>query len=260
MVEQTKEMRDLKFWIKFSIILGAISLLISLINNVVKETWAKNRDKVACIPADIHQSFPMVYRQTALNPVQNDAMMKTFVQDYVEITQNESIIDYHAQTISGKRYDDAFIKKGLYRAMEMSLGNERSLNMIRLANSTDVYTRLKKGQAGWVFLIDDILLFNGPQAHGGMMVNPAGFGYTLAVVRGSFQINYDQVKNGGSPKLWGYKEIHLLISQGVPTMDTKNNLINKYGLFIVWSNIQDIDISRKEEYDKRNFDFYLKQD
>lgn len=253
-------MQVLKVYIKLAIILGAVALLVALINNVVKANWAKSRDKVACVPADIHQSFPMVYRQTALNPVQNDAMMKTFVQEYVEITQNETIIDYHAQTISGKRYDDAFVKNNLYKAIEMSLGNERALNMNRLANSTDTYTRLKKGQAGWIFLIDDILLFNGPQAHAGMMVNPSGFGYTVAVIRGSFQINYDQVKHGGSPKLWGYKEIHLLISQGVPTMDTQNNSINRYGLFVVWSNVQDIDISRKEEYDKRNADFYLKQD
>lgn len=263
MVQETKEMRTLKSYIKMTIILGAIALVCSIIKNVVNERWAKSRDQVACVPADIYQSFPMVYHQTALNPVQNDAMMKTFVQEYINLTQNETIVDYHAQSISGKRYDDNFIKKSLTSAIEMSLGNERALNMVRLSNSTDVYNRLKKGQAGWVFLIDDLLLFNGPQAHNGQVPvgpNSAGFGYTLAVIRGSFQINYDQIKNPASPKLWGYKEIHLIISQGVITMDTKNNPVNKYGLFVTWSNIQDIDANRKEEYDARNADFYLKQD
>ena len=200
-------MRELKVYIKLSIILGAVALLFALIKNIVNDNWAKQRDKVACVPADIHQSFPMVYRQTAVNPVQNDAMMKTFVQEYVEITQNESIIDYHALSVSGKRYNDTLIKDNLAKAIEMSLNNERALNMNKLSLSTDMYNRIKKQEGGWVFLIDDILLFNGPQAHGGMMINPAGYGYTVAKVRGFFQINYDQVKHGSAPKLWGYKEM-----------------------------------------------------
>lgn len=260
MRNETKQMKTLKSYIKMCIILAVVALLFALVKNVVNEQWAKSRDKVACVPSDIYATFPMVYRQTALNPVQNDAMMKTFVQEYIEITQNESIIDYHAQAISGKRYDDSYIKKALQNAMEMSIGNEKALNMVRLVNSTEVYNRLKKEEAGWIFLIDDILLFNGPQAHGGSMYNPAGFGYTLAVIRGSFQITYDQIKKPSSPKLWGYKEIHLLITQGVPTMDTQNNQINKYGLFVVWSNVQDIDANRKEAYDMKDYNYYLKQD
>jgi len=259
-IQETRQIKDLRRYVRLSMLLAAFGFLLSIAKNVVNEKWAKGRDTVACVPADVQSAFPMVYRQTALNPVQNDAMMKTFVQEYIEMTQNESIIDYHAQTVSGNRYNDFYLKENLKKAIELSLGNEKALNQVKLVNSTDTYIRLKKEEAGWIFLIDDILLFNGPQSNGGSESKESiAKGYTYAVVRGQFQITYDQVKNPASPKLWGYKEIHLLIKQGLPTYDTQNNPINKYGLFVEWSASYDLEPNVKEEYDRRSFDYYLRK-
>lgn len=260
MIQETKQIKNLRVYVRMSMALAAVGFLFSIVKNVVNENWAKGRDTVACVPADVHAAFPMVYRQTALNPVQNDATVKTFVQEYIEYTQNESIIDYHEQTVTGKRYNDFFLKENLKKAIDMSVGNEKALNMVRLTNSADTYVRLKKEEAGWIFLIDDILLFNGTQSNGGQNIeNVDGKGYTYAVVRGQFQINYDTVKKPAPPKLWGYKEIHLLLKQGVPTYDTQNNPVNKYGLFVEWSAEYDLDPNTKDEYDKRPFDYYLKR-
>ena len=260
MNNETTEIRQMKRFMVAATIIAIFAFACSIVKNVVNERWAKSRDTVACVPADTDQAFPMVYHQTALNPVQNDAMMKSFVYEYVKLTQDEQIVDYHATTDTGKRYVEANLRDNLKKAIEMSLDNERALNIDKYAKSSEVYNRLIKGNWGWIFLVDDILLFNGPQAASGAPHSDAGFGYTYAVIRGQFQVTYDTVKKELPPELWGYKEIHLLISQGVPTMDTKNNYVNKYGLYVVWSNTYDIDANRKDIYQMRNSDHYLKQE
>lgn len=261
MNNETTQIKQMKRYVMAAVILAIISLISLIVTNTVKERWAKTRNRVACIPSDIEQTYPMVYHQTSSNPVQNDSMMKSFVYNYVKITQDEQIVNYHAKTDSGQRYVEANLRDNLKLAIEMSLDNERALNIVKYTKSNEVYNRLIKGNWGWVFLIDDILLFNGPQPKAIAKVDqPVAHGCTVAVVRGQFQVTYDTVKKELPPELWGYKEIQLLVCQGIPTMDTQNNFVNKYGLFVTWSNVEDIDANRKDIYQNRNYDHYLKQE
>lgn len=229
-----------------AIILGIIALSMSVVKNFVTERWLSQKNTVACIPADVENSHPIVYHQTASNPVQSDAYIKSFVAEYIRLTQNEQVVDYHRLT-NNQRYDKAQLSQAKWQAIEMSVGAERALNMSKYDQSNEVFKMLDQGNLGWVFLVDDILLFNGPNT-----------GTTLAVVRGEFQVTYDKVKVDLPPRLWGYREIHLLIQQGVPLEDSKGeNYINQFGLFVSWSNINILTPEQKEKMSDRNANYYL---
>ncbi len=225
--------------------IGILSLGLSVLKNVVTERWLAQKNKVACVPADVEHSHPLVYHQTASNPIQSDAYLKTFVEEYIRLTQNEQIVNYH-QLSQNKRYEKARLSQAKWQAIEMSTDMEKALNMQRYAESNEVFHELDKSNIGWVFLIDDILLFPAPNT-----------GATMVVVRGEYQITYDKVKVDLPPRLWGYKEIQLLLIQAPPSLDSKDQYLNKYGVYVSWSNITDLTPDQKERYSKRSRDFYL---
>lgn len=236
-----------------AILLGVVALVMSVVKNFVTEKYLSEKNMVACIPTDIENSFPMVYHQTAINPVQSDAQLKSFVAEYIKLTQNESVVDYH-KISSHQRYDKALLSQNKWRAIEMSAGAEKALNMDRYAKSNEIFKVLDQGNIGWVFLIDDILLFDAKET-----------GTTLAVVRGEFQVTYDKIKADLPPRLWGYREIHLLINQGVPleteeTLQKSSEYINQYGLFVTWSNVNILTPQQKEKLSLRNANYYMMQE
>jgi len=223
-------------------VLGAISLVSMIASSLVIKKWAQERNIVACVPADVEHAFPQVYRQTAFNPTTNEALVKSFVYEYVSLTQNEQIIDYHRLT-NNSRYKYNLLKKSLEQAINMSLGPAEKINMRRLEESPNVYERLKKGNYGWVFLVDDILLKFLPET-----------GLYMAVIRGHHQVTYDRAKNPDIPHdLWGYKEIHLLIQKG----ESRGDSVNKYGLYVSQEWVYDIDAKTKRKYDSKVQDHYL---
>lgn len=226
---------------------GILALSLSVIKNIVTERWLAQKNKVSCIPSDVEHSFPMVYYQTAANPLQQDAYVKTFVEEYIRLTQNEQIVDYH-QLSQHKRYENARLSQSKWQAIQMSRDIEQALNMTRYADSNQIFHDLQKSNMGWVFLIDDILLFPSPKT-----------GITLAVIRGEFQVTYDRIKVDLPPSKWGYKEIHLLIKQGEPALDSKENYLNKYGLYVSWSHIEDLTPEQKERNSARSRDYYLQK-
>jgi hypothetical protein len=232
-----------------AIALGVIALLMSVVKNVVTERWLSQKNTVACIPADVEHAHPLVYHQTASNPVQNDAYMKSFVYEYLALTLNENAVDYH-QLTQNQRYDKARLSQSKWKSIEMSVGAERALNMERYADSDKVYKILDQGKMGWVFLVDDLLLFSGPNT-----------GTTLVVVRGEFQVTFDKVKVDLPPRLWGYREIHLLIQQGVP-VEAKDgeSYINQYGLYVSWSNTNILTPEQKDKLAERNMNYYLMEE
>lgn len=233
----------------FAIILGVLALVMSIVKNIATERWLAQKNMVACVPADVENSFPMVYYQTAAHPLQSDAYMKSFINEYVSLTLDENAVDYH-QLTQHQRYDKARLSQSKWKAIEMSVGAEKALNMQRYADSDQVYKIIDQGKMGWVFLIDDILLFPGQNT-----------GTTLAVVRGEFQVTFDKVKVDLPPRLWGYREMHFLINQGVPTEDTKgDNYINQYGLYVSWSNTNILTPEQKEKLSSRNSNYYMMEE
>lgn len=232
-----------------AILCGVVCLTLSYAKNFVMERWALSRDNVACIPAESEHSFPIVYRQSADHPVENDALIKSFVDAYIHLTLNEQIVDYHAPS-GATRYKDAMLSKAKWAAIEMSTGLERSLNMKRYEESSEVFYTLKKANVGWIFLVDDIMIKGIPES-----------GTVYAVVRGEFQVTYDKVKSDLPNKLWGYREIHLLVNQGIPSGNMENGQYNnKYGWYVTWSANNTLTPDQKDKLGNRTADFYMMKD
>lgn len=247
-MKETKYLKKTNALLTFAIILGVLALGASVFKNIITENWAKSRNTVACIPAESEYAFPIVYHQTSAHPIPNDALVKSFVEEYIHLTLDEQIVDYHKVT-NNQRYNDARLSQSRWQAIEMSCCAEKALNLQRYTESNEVFYTLKQGNMGWVFLIDDILIMPGQKN-----------GATLAVVRGEFQVTFDKVKVDLPPRLWGYREITLLINEGVPVEDTKGNFVNKYGMFVAWSSMQTLSPEQKESRANRNHEYYLKEE
>jgi len=248
-MDSIKIIKKIESFIMLALIFSVIALLSSIVKNIVTEKWAKTRNEVACIPADSPSAFPMVYHQTAANRDVSDAIMKSFVEEYVHLTQDEQIVDYHKATHDG-RYNDARLSEARFKALEMSAPGsvEMAKNKLKFAKSSEVFNALKKSNAGWVFLIDDILIFP-----------LTGSGEVLAVVRGQFQVTYDRVKSELPDNLWGYRELRYYININQPTEDTKGKILNKYGLFVSLSEEEILSSTQREQRTQRNSDYYMKE-
>lgn len=242
----SKDLKKLQAYILIALIVSVLSLLSSIVKNIVNERWAKSRNQVACVPSDVTGSYPLTYHQTAAHPVYSDAMIKSFVEEYIRLTKNDQIVNYHKTTDDG-RYQNAMLSESRFKAISMALPDspESSLVKMKYAQSYDTYQILKKGSVGWVFLIDS------------MVVLPTAGG-TLAIVTGEYQMTYDNVEVPMPAELWGYREIHFHITAGEPLLDQKGNYLNKYGLFVRWSYEQILSGEQKQALDSRGFDYYMK--
>lgn len=239
-------LKSAKTMMMISIVLTILAFGLSTVKDLVTERWALKKQNIACIPADVDHSFPLVYRQTAMNTTEQDALLKSFVYNYIHLTQDDQIIDYHAVS-NTERLKDAMLSKARWAAIQMSQGTEKALNMQKYSESSDKYVTLKKGNMGFLFLVDDIILHGIPQS-----------GSILAVVRGEVQLTYDNTKTDLRNRFWGYKEIYLVINQGIPTTNPKDDSYeNKYGWYVTWSSTQDLTPDKKEKLGERNSDYYL---
>jgi hypothetical protein len=246
MQAQTKELKRAYSLMTLALIVGVISFAFALAKNAVMEYWAVNRDNVECIPADVEHSLPMVYRQSTVNPVEEDGLVKTFLTEYIHASLDEQIVSYHALSDQG-RYESARLSKAKWKSIHMSLGAERALNEKRYSDSNKVYYELQRSNMGWVFLIDDIIIRSAPNS-----------GSVLAIVRGSFQVTYDKEKVDLPSRLWGYREMYFTIQQGVPVSNAKTELYdNKYGLYVSWSAVNEITPAQKEKLSERSYDYYM---
>ena len=104
-MNETKYLKKTNALLLLAIILGVLSLGASVFKNIITENWAKSRNTVACIPADVEYSFPFAYHQSSAHPVQNDALIKTFVEEYIHMSLDEQIVDYHKVT-NNQRYNN----------------------------------------------------------------------------------------------------------------------------------------------------------
>jgi hypothetical protein len=249
MENEINYLRKSQGWMTIALLIGVIAFILLIGTIMSVKHWALDRDNVACIPADIEHAEPMVYRQTTIHPTEQDALLKEFVDTYVHLTQDEQIVDYNSPTNDG-RYKDVRLNYSRWGAIELSEGIERSLNMQRYKASDEIFYTLKRGNIGWVFNIDDLIIHGAPQT-----------GVVLAVVRGSFQVTYDKVKSDLPAHLWGYREITLLITQGIPRFDEKNSRYeNKSGWYVTWSHSQNLNPADFERLSQRSSDYYLQEE
>ena len=243
------QIKRAQFLVISALAAGAVALSLSAIKSYVQNRWVTQRENVACVPSNVDFSHPMVYRQSFVHPVNADARIKTFVEQYVHLTQDESIVNYHSITTAA-RYDRTKLSKSKWQAIEMSTGLEKMNLMKAYGDSSDMYRLMADSGVGWKFLIDDIVIYGIPKS-----------GPILAIARGQYQVTYDQAKRPDVPhKLFGYKEIRMTIVQGAPTKDAEGNFLNKTGLFVNFVSEDDASPERKESLTKQPSDIYLKSE
>ena len=249
-MRETKEIRKMSSRVYLLMVLMVIALAQSVVKNLINEKWAKDRDTVACIP-EIETHYPGVYLQSAAHPVNNDAKIQNFIEQYVHLTRNEEVIDFHKALSNSKngRYDKARLSMSKYKAMFMSEGVERKLNEVRYAKSSDIFHYLDQRKMGIVFLIDSIEVRPVPA---GMMIP--------VVVRGQFEAIYDTGEKQNKnlpPDFLGYREIKYLVKRGFEMTDDKDNIENKTGLFVVWSEERTLDPGEKRKLFEQSREFFL---
>jgi hypothetical protein len=230
MKEQTKEVKQLSARVYILGIIVIIALVQSVIKNYINERWAKNRDTVACVP-ETETHYPGVYIESAAHPINHDAKLKLFIEQYVHLTRDESIVDFHKLDKSG-RYDKARLSDSKWTAIYMSKGPEKIINQMNFSKSTDRMFFLEREKLGLVFLIDEILLMPVP-----MSLN------TAVIVRGQYESIYDsaEAKNKSlPPEFLGYKEIRYIVETSFPESNVKNDWENKDGFYVIWSSERDV--------------------
>lgn len=240
--------RRTQFLAILAVAAGIVAVSLMTVKSFVLNRWADNRENVACVPADVEYTHPYVYRQSFINVVDNDARLKTFVEQFVHLTQDETNINYQSLT-TADRYDSAKLSKSKWRAIEMASGLAKADLMRSYGDSHELYKLIEETGVTWKFLIDDIIISSVPTG-----------GPILAVVHGKYQVTYDKAKIDLPHKLWGYKEIRLILAQGSPTKDAKGNYLNKTGIFVNWFQVEDISPDVYEKITTSPADSYLKQD
>lgn len=250
-MQETKEIKKTRSRVYLLIVLMAIALLQSVFKNYINEKWAKERDTVACIP-EVETHYPGVYLQSAAHPVNEDAKLQNFMEQYVLLTRNEEVTDFHKVLNSkNKIYDKARLSKPKYQAIFMSDGTERKLNELKWAKSTDVYNYLQQEKMNIVFLIDSIET----------RPVPAGM-WIPVVVRGQYEAIYDKSDKNTKTlpaKFLGYREIRYMVKRGFEQTDEEDNIENKYGYYVVWSQERTLNPGEKRKLFEQSREFFLQR-
>lgn len=229
MEKDTKEIQEMSNRITLLILAVVIALASSVLKNFINEKWARERDELACVP-DVENHYPGVYIQSAAHPINHDAKMQSFIEEYVHLTRNEQIIDFHKlvnEKDGSKRYDKARLSDAKWKAIFMSKGAERGLNKKKYSESSDMYSYLDRDKKSIIFLIDEIITLPVPMSM-----------HTAVIVRGQFESIYDsaeQDKQNLPPEFLGYREIKYIVETSFPRADDKENWENKPGFYVIWS-------------------------
>lgn len=254
MKTETNEIRKLSSMVKVLIVCMIIALTQSVIKNFINEKWARERDTIACLPNDTETAYTGVYLTSAAHPVNTEAKIQSFVEQYVYLTRNESIIDFHKviNDPTGRRYDKAVLSANKWKAIFMSEGAEKSLNEKKYIESTDVFNFLDKKKMGIVFLIDEII------------VNPVPLSQNSAViVRGQYEGIYDQAEKDQElpAEFLGYREIRYIIQMDFARLSSKDNesFENKFGYYVIWSDERVLSSGEKTALESRSKEQFLRE-
>lgn len=250
MREEIDELKRLRWIIWWLITATIFAFSLSVVKNIINERWAKQRDTVACIPS-IETNYPGIYLESAAHPINHDAKLKLFMEQYVHLTLDESPTDFHKVT-KDKRYDKARLSDNKYKSIFMSDDIERILNQKRFAESNERFVELDRDKKSVVFLIDELIVAPMPMTN-----------MTTVTVRGQFEGIFDSVNSQNkslAPEFLGYKEFRYLVRSDFPETDVDNDkFYNKPGFFVVWSEKIDLDLGTKTKLENRSRELLLRQ-
>lgn len=223
---------------------------LSVLKNVINERWAKQRDTVACIP-EVETNYPGVYLETAAHPINHDAKLKLFMEQYVHLTLDEAPTDFHKVT-KDQRLNKARVSDNKYKAIFMSDSVEKIFNQKRFAESNERFIELDRDKKSIFFLIDEMIVI--PNAMSNI---------TSVIVRGQFEGIFDtqEGKNRGlAPEFLGYKEFRYLVRTEFPETDIDDNkFYNKPGFFVIWSEKVELDLGTKTKLEQRSREMMLRE-
>lgn len=209
--------------------------------------WNSKPKSASCTPVYQEFNLPFVYRQSKINPVNSDAIIKRFIEEYVSLTLNEEYINYHAAT-NNARYSDNKVSDSKWKAIYLSEGDALNIRRKDYYNSSTILQTLKKGKLGWNFFIDDIV------------VRGLSDGSEYAVeVRGEYRVITDQRTSKLPAQLDGYWELTYHVVQGPPSENSERKYINKYGLYVVWEQARSITPVEKDLLMSRDRSFYQRE-
>lgn len=229
-----------------ALLMGVIALVFVIYTYTYTKYWTARRDNLVCVPTDSEYSTPLVYRQSALHPLQTDAIVKKFIVDYVSFSKDESLHKMRAVS-NNSRYSESRISENKWKAVSLSVGEEQNLQKTAFYKSSDLVNILKKGKFGWSFLIDDLI------------VNTTPDGSYWVTVRGFYQASYDATKSSLPPQLDGYREIQYYVVTLAPQEDSSKNLINPHGLFVAKSFERIVPAMEIAMLQKRDSRYYLQK-
>ena len=133
----------------------------------------------------------------------------------------------------------------------MSDGAERKLNEMRWAKSTDVFNYLSQEKMNIVFLVDSI------------EVRPVYTGMWIpVVVRGQYEAIYDKSdkdRKNLPPRFLGYREIRYMVKRGFEQTDAEDNIENKTGFYVVWSDERTLNPGEKRKLFDQSREFFLQR-
>lgn len=235
-----------QFLITVTVVMGILAGILGVVREYSVNAWLARKENVACVPSTIEVALPFAYYQSTFHPVNQEAKIKQFIEQYVHLTKDESVVDYHKLSNKDRYWDSAQFSKKFWTAIDQSLEIEQKLNRQRFADSPETYRFLKENKVGWTFNIDTILPFGMTEA-----------GAYVVQVRGEYQISYDQAQVEVPHRLYGYKEITYLVMTSVPSYAPDGQPLNKYGFYVIDSTERDVSPAERKKLNEQNYQMYL---
>lgn len=238
------------------IAMSVIVFALSYIKDVFVNNWLETRDEGACMPINTDHNYATTYFLNASHPVSNHAFITTFVEEYIHLVYDESIVDFHVDAYdvnsgTSNRYSsEGKLSKSKEKALFLSKGVELAMNKLRYSASPERFNYLNSGnKKSILFLIDEIIV-----------MPVIGASNIPVIVRGQFELMFDNSENAEDipPEFLGYKEIRLTVQMSYPETSVDNEFINQYGIHVIHSDMRSLDSGEKFKLGERSRDYQKK--
>lgn len=218
------------------------------LTSFIVKAFAEKPKAASCIPLHQDYNLPFIHKQSRINPVNSDTIIKRFIEQYIALTKNEEYINYHAAT-NNSRYNDAKVSEAKWKAIYLSIDDAQDVRRREYFKSSDILQTLKKGRLGWNFFPDSMVVRG--QSDGGV--------YHITVL-GEYRVITDQNYSRLPAQLDGYWELTYYVIQGAPSETAERKYINDYGLYVAWEEARLVSPGEKEFLMSRDARFFQRED
>lgn len=238
------------------IVMSIIVFALSYVKDVLVNKWLETRDEGACLPINTDHNYATTYYLNSVHPVSNHAFITTFVEEYVHLVYDESVVDFHAEAYdvnsgTSNRYSaEAKLSKSKEKTLFLSKGVELAMNKLRYSASPERFNYLNSNpKKSILFLIDEIIV-----------MPVIGASNIPVIVRGQFELMTDNSEDSENiaPEFLGYKEIRLTLQMSYPETSVDNEFVNQYGIHVIHSDMRSLDSGEKFKLGEKSRDYQKK--